>query len=138
MASCYEYWSSVNSMLFFVSSFIWTGSKEKNEMSPLSSCAIVSAAVFNPDKASSWVLILPFLYFTSKSYSARRRPHLMSLPLGSSIVNSQCSAAWSVKTVNFSYIKYGLSVFSQKKKEKEENRFYNRFLITCPFLSPSR
>lgn len=89
----------------------WTDSRRNVGISWLSSWESVCLIVWRRDKELAWVFALPFLYLISKSSSARRSIHRISLLLGSLMVRRQCNAAWSVYTVNVSYMKHGRRIF---------------------------
>lgn len=65
----------------------------------------VMCIVVRRDRESTCVLILAFLYFTSKPNSAWRDLHQMGHQLGSSIIKNQSRVALSVNTVSHSYMR---------------------------------
>lgn len=75
-------------------------------------CGIFPRTVFRHNRASSCVLLLPFLYMTSRSNSARGDVQRIRPSFGSSIVNNQWSLLCPANTVNRSYMRYGRMVFN--------------------------
>ena len=103
--------SSSLSKLSSSSTVAVVGSAMKHGMSS-SMSSTVSPAVSSLDKASAWLLALPFLYLISKSNSERRSLHRINLPLGSVTFINHLSEAWSVCTINRSPYRYGLRVWT--------------------------
>jgi hypothetical protein len=73
-----------------------------------SSLSVQSSVMYILLSASALVLVEPFLYFTSYSYSSSFSLHLKSRELGSLTLKIQVKGRWSVTIINFLPYRYCL------------------------------